>query len=191
MGAMADPEPRPAAAGPVGREGGDGTLRLFLALWPDAETLRDLLAWREGWRWPPHARLHAPKHLHLTLHFIGAVPAARLPELRRGLACPGPGFELRLTRAELWPGGLAMLCPAQTPPALARLHAGLADALRALELPVESRPFRPHLTLARKAAGALPPEVAPDLRWSVRGHVLAQSLGGYRILQRYPGGRSA
>ena len=45
-------------------------------------------------------------------------------------------------------------------------------------LPVEKRPFRPHVTLARHAAGAVPPSETAPLRWPVNGHALVQSAGG-------------
>ena len=62
------------------------TSRLFVALWPDAEALRTLAAWQSRWAWPQGAALVAPAQLHLTLHFIGATPDERLPELTRALA---------------------------------------------------------------------------------------------------------
>lgn len=112
--------------------------------------------------------------------------AERLPELRAGLGTPVTGFELRTGRAELWPGGLAVLCPLDTPAGLLQLHARLATALDALGLAPEARPYRPHVTLARKAFGATPPDAMLDLRWPVRAYVLAQSQQGYHLLQHYP-----
>lgn len=55
--------------------------RLFLALWPDPAVRHQLRAARDAWQWPRGATpVHADK-LHLTLHFLGDVPGARLPEL--------------------------------------------------------------------------------------------------------------
>jgi RNA 2',3'-cyclic 3'-phosphodiesterase len=69
------------------------------------------------------------------------------------------------------------------------LHRSLADALRKLELPVESRPFRAHVTLARRARGAMPPSQDLRVRWQANdGYVLAESLpggAGYRIVERF------
>lgn len=160
--------------------------RLFLALWPGPAALRALSAWQARWVWPPGATIVAGERLHLTLHFIGPVPTARLPELAHGLALPLRRFELAFGRAELWPRGLAVLCPGTVPDGLTALHAELQVALQRLALPVQARTFRPHVTLARKAAGALPPDAGPALRWSVRRYALVQSLGGYRMLVRYP-----
>lgn len=177
MTAAAQPGPGPDPA------------RLFLALWPDAATCRALQAWQDACRpWPAGARPTPAAHLHLTLHFIGAVPRARLPELATGLACPFTPFLLRLARFERWHGGIAALLPDDTPPALASLHADLAQALRTLALPVDARPFRPHVTLARHAGGAAPAEegLPAPVQWQVEGgYVLAESASGYRVLKGF------
>lgn len=156
-------------------------LRLFLALWPDAAALQALQAHARQWRWPPAARRTRPERLHLTLHFIGAVPRARMDEVRRGLAVPCPSLALEFARPQLWPGGIAVLACDAPPPALLRLHADLAAALRALRLPVEARDFRAHVTLARHASSAAPPAMASPLPWTV--------AGGYLLVHSLPGGR--
>jgi 2'-5' RNA ligase len=159
------------------------TLRLFLALWPDGPVRGALEQHAAAWAWPPAARRTPPERLHITLHFIGNVPADRPPALRDGLATSWEGCDLELDRAALWPGGIAVLEAAQVPAPLAQLHADLALRLRALDLPVDERPWRPHVTLARKAAGAAPPQAAQPVRWRAgSGYLLVRSLpggGGY------------
>ena len=163
-------------------------LRLFLGLWPDAEVLERLVALADGWSWPAQVRRSAPDQLHLTLHFLGNVPAVRLPDLRAGLRTEWSGCALDLDRGTVWPGGIAVLEASQVPPPLARLHAELGEELRELGVPVESRPYRPHVTLARKAAGAQPPPFEP-LRWHTGpGYALVRSAGGgrgYETLQSF------
>lgn len=163
--------------------------RLFIALWPDEGVRSQLLAWQRTVRWPRGARQAAPPGLHVTLHFIGEVPRSRLPELTSGLAvAPVPPFELVLDEFSVWHHGIAVMQPsAPAPEALALLHARLGDALRALELPVESRPFRPHVTFARHGQGAtLTGRPPPPVRWACGGgHVLAESAGGYHVLTRF------
>ncbi|ODV11299.1 MAG: 2'-5' RNA ligase [Rubrivivax sp. SCN 70-15] len=161
------------------------TARLFLALWPGPRLRETLAACRDLTPWPPGAAPTATDKLHLTLHFIGSVPAARLAEVAAALQVPAPAFELRLELAECWRGGLAVLRPRTVPARLQQLHADLAAALRRLGLPVDARPFRPHVTLARRAAQ--PPAPAEPLRWRVGGYVLVESLpdGCYRLLKRY------
>lgn len=166
--------------------------RLFLALWPDEPARHALQAWQAAVPWPAGARPTAGANLHLTLHFIGAVPRAHVPALSQALGAAAAAFEpctLQLDEFTVWPRGIALLQPQQTEPALAQLHTALGAVLAAQGLPVETRPYRPHVTLARHAEGAaLPPGVPapPPVCWPVRdGFVLAESAGGYRVLQRW------
>ena len=158
-------------------------------MWPDAAVRHALAAWQRAWTWPPGAALVPPDRLHLTLHFIGNVAPAQLAALAAGMRLPFEPFELHFGQAAAWPGGTAVLRPDATPPALLRLHGRLAAALAALELPVESRPYQAHVTLARRAAGATPPADGPDLNWRAdAGFVLVRSLpdrGGYEVLERF------
>ena len=165
------------------------TVRLFLALWPGPRVRDRLLAWRDAWRWPANAAPVPADKLHLTLHFIGAVPQARLPELRAGLSVGCEPFDLAFGRPELWPGGLAVLRPVKVPDALMLLQQRLGGALQALSMPVEARAFRAHVTMARRAHGAALPREGPALRWRVAGYALVESRpgagNGYTVLQRY------
>jgi len=159
--------------------------RLFIALWPDDATRGALAAWRDMWVWPPGVAPVATPRLHLTLHFIGPVPVTRVPEVAAGLAVSCDGFVLDRGRPGRW-RGIAAWCPDAVPPALRALHRSLALALHRLALPVEARPFRPHVTLARKAGHSLPPPQPAPLIWAVSGYALVQSQDGYRLLRRYP-----
>lgn len=166
------------------------SFRLFLGLWPTRDTLERVLDQAERWTWPTGARRTPPERIHLTLHFLGNVAADRVPALATAMQdVRWEGCELSLDAAAVWPGGIAVLEAPQVPPALARLHASLADQLRSLDLPVEARRYRPHATLARKAAGALP--AAGAVAWrSAPGFALVRSLGGgrgYETLQAFGG----
>lgn len=154
--------------------------RLFIGIWPQPEVRAALLAHARAWRWSESARLTREERLHLTLHFIGDVPPARVPGLREGLRVPWAGCELELDAARVWPGGIAVLEASEVPAPLAALHAGLGDALRRLALPVEQRPWRPHVTFARKAQGTRPPPAA-GVRWPLPpSYVLVRTLPGGR-----------
>jgi 2'-5' RNA ligase len=162
------------------------TTRLFLALWPDAAVREQLRAWRDAWTWPRGA---APVHtdkLHVTLHFLGNLPAARLPELLDGLTVPFAPFHLQLGRAASWHNGIAVLEPHGAPPALLDLHARLSDALLALGLVPEARTYRPHVTMARRANGAGMPQSGPEIDWAITHYALVESRpGGYTVLKEY------
>ena len=178
-----DRAPAPADRAPAVAATG----RLFAALWPDPALRRALQAWQAAWTWPPRARPTPARDLHLTLVFIGAAPVERLPDIEAALATPTPAFELALDEPALWHRRLAVMACREVPALLAAWQQALADTLRALGLAIETRPYRPHVTLARSAAGALVPAGSPPpLRWSPRGHVLAVRDGAhYRVLRRY------
>ena len=163
--------------------------RLFLALWPTAAVRNAIAGWRSTWRWPPSARHVRHDRLHLTLHFIGAVERERLPELKQGLAVAFEPFEIVGGPPEVWRHGVAVQRLDETPSSLVQLHKTLGAALRKLALPVEARPFAPHVTLARHAAGAVGPAAGAPWHWAVHGYRLVESLpggAGYVALARYP-----
>jgi RNA 2',3'-cyclic 3'-phosphodiesterase len=152
-------------------------LRLFFALWPDdavrralAEAARPMLAACRG-------RPVATRNYHLTLAFLGGVPAARLEEIcaaaARVRAAP---FELRLDRHGHWPGPrVAWLGGRMTPPAAEALAAALWAALMPLGFKPDPRPFRVHLTVLRACRGCdWDGELVP-VDWPVREFVLAKS----------------
>lgn len=130
--------------------------RCFLALAPDTAT-RDALA---AAPLPASVQAAAPDDLHLTLAFLGAVTPAQgqsliqaLPHLARKL--PPLPFQHNAT----WPNTDAprveVACYAFAP----ELQALLSDThavLRQLGLPIEARPFRPHVTLGRYPRHATP-----------------------------------
>ncbi len=170
------------------RSEGSSSARLFIALWPDPAVRSALAAWGERWQWNAGAKRVRAERLHLTLHFLGDVPRALLPAVKPALKIPFAPFSLSLGRAAVWRGGTAVLEPDRIPLRLRHLYDALGEALRSLALPTESRPYRPHLTLARGAGAALPPVQGPRLRWPVHGYALVESrpAAGYEVLQAYP-----
>jgi 2'-5' RNA ligase len=165
------------------------TTRLFLALWPDAAVREELRSWRDLWSWPRGASPVATDKLHLTLHFLGDQPTGRLPEFMEGFAVPFSPFQVELGRATVWPGGIAVLEPARTPPELLQLHTDLSQALLALDLVPEARAYRPHVTMARRGKGAGVPTDGPTVTWQADSYALVESRpghqGGYTVLYRY------
>lgn len=164
-------------------------LRLFLAIWPTAAGRDALLGEAARWPWPAGSRPTPAAKLHLTLHFLGPVAAGRLSLLRERLHVPFRPFALRLSHPAVWHGGMAVLL-AEPEPALFDLHQRLGQALGAVEQAVDTRPFAPHVTLARHATGVVPPALAAPLQWRVSSYALVSSVpgAGYRSLQRYRAG---
>lgn len=163
--------------------------RLFTALWPTPAVRAALAQWQDAWTWPPQAARVKPDQLHVTLHFLGDVPDERVPELAQALRLPFEPFTLDLGEPQVWSSGIAVVQPHGTPAPLQRLHAALGTRIAALGLPLESRPYRAHVTLARRAQGATPPAGGPGLHWQVDdGYVLVRSGpggAGYRLVERY------
>ena len=170
----------------MARQPGIPSARLFLALWPDPAMRHLLKEWRDAWGWPKSASpVHADK-LHVTLHFLGGLPGERLPEFLDGFRVPFEPFQLDVSTAAVWHNGIAVLEPEQAPAQLLALHARLAEALVALGLHPEARPFRPHVTMARRATGAVLPSNGPPIAWDVRGYALVESKNGvYTVLRDY------
>lgn len=164
--------------------------RLFLCLWPDDAVRADLAAWRDNWHWPRGATPVASARLHLTLHFIGDVARERIVSLCGALAVPFTPFDLRLGTPASWPHGIAVLEPLSPPPALAALQRELGARLSAEGMPVEARAYRPHVTLARRAAGAIAATKGPLLQWRVDHYALMESTpgptGAYTVIAIWP-----
>jgi len=164
--------------------------RLFLALWPDEAQRAVLARCRDVWQWPRGASPVASPQLHLTLHFLGNVEAASVPQLSQDLALPFSPFTLRFGTPSLWHASIAVLEPLAVPPALTDLQIRLGAVLLASGLAPEERPYRPHVTMARRAAGAEVPAIFEcQFDWQVGSYALVESRGGvYSVLRSYPAG---
>ncbi len=158
------------------------------------EALRNaILRWRTSCHWPAGATLSPPPQWHLTLVFLGQVADSRLPTLRTALA--GVAFEpLRLTlgEPELWPRGIAVLRP-QPDDRLEALRARVVAAVQAAGLERPDANWKPHLTLARKATGAVWPEQPLAVAWRATAFSLVWSRprpqgdqARYEALDRWP-----
>ncbi|MEO6407612.1 MAG: RNA 2',3'-cyclic phosphodiesterase [Burkholderiaceae bacterium] len=141
------------------------TARLFIAVWPDAALRARLAGFRDHWRWPPGARLVADANLHVTLHFIGSFARDRIAALGERLAqVEIQPFGLQAESASIWRGGIAVLTlHGDVTGALDALHVMIGCALREFGIPLDPRPFAPHVTLARTASHAQPPNALPKL----------------------------
>jgi 2'-5' RNA ligase len=149
-------------------------MRLFLAAELPEPVRRSLIELQaelkgrlRGWRWV------RAEGIHLTLRFLGEVDAgldARARSAWERVARDGAPFRIRLTRPGRFPQrgaprvlwvGLEEIEPGE---ALAGLAAGLERNARELGWQAEERPFRPHLTLARRQRGARPDGPPEEVR---------------------------
>jgi len=167
--------------------------RLFFALWPTA-TVRDHIA-REiapvllGQK----ARVVPPVNYHVTLAFVGSVPAARLGDaLRVGAQIQTAPFEFQLTRAEVWRRtGILGLMIEPTPAPMAALVETLRAGLAAQRVTTDFKEFRAHVTLARDWHVDLSDARIAPISWSAQEFMLVESRPAphgsqYEVIQRWP-----
>jgi len=134
-------------------------IRLFtgLGLPPDIVTmLSDLRGGVPGARWIE------PEDYHLTLQFVGNVEEDVGQELHELLTrLRKPPVEVILERLDVFGGSKprAIVLAARQTPSLIDLHGSHERILKQLGIPVESRKYLPHVTLAR-LKGVEPASVA-------------------------------
>lgn len=135
-------------------------MRLFVALDIDDAIRQRLALFLDGVRnFGPDLNWARPENLHITLKFIGEQRPEKLEAIKQALQAihPGPiplGISFR---------GYGFFPTANSPrvfwvgiesgPQLASLAKAVDEALAALGVPAETRPFSPHLTLARSGSG--------------------------------------
>jgi 2'-5' RNA ligase len=133
-------------------------MRLFVALDLDAaarSAIAEIQSWLRGAAAASPIRWVRPDQLHLTLVFLGEVADARVPALVTAIERPvaqapfdlvfsGLGaFPPRGAPRALWVGASGGEA------ALRALHHEIADRVARCDLPLEVRPFSPHLTIGR------------------------------------------
>ncbi len=154
--------------------------RVFFALWPDDESAARLHEIAHQWQGILGGRVMRQDTLHTTLVFIGNVSPLHLPELQESAAgLDAAAFRLQFDQPGCWRHNhIAYLGMRQIPDALQRLQLDLATRLQAADFKLEQRPFRPHITLLRKAnCGVAIKEnpAAEPVAWTVRDFVLVKS----------------
>lgn len=168
--------------------------RLFFALWPD-ETARQCLsdAISEVRSITAHGKLVDFNNLHITLHFLGNIPVQRVRcYLRQAIKVRGRPFDLELTHLGHFKKPRVLWIGCDTiPPALEQLHADLGAMIETCGFNQESRPYRPHVSIARKINQSVAKQRITGIPWSVDQFVLIKSViqnnaVQYRVKAAYP-----
>lgn len=152
--------------------------RVFFALWPDPGVQAALADWAQCLHRKLHGKAVDAAAIHLTLAFVGEVPAPRLAALHAiGARRSAQAFELAIDQVGCWPhNAVAWAAPETVPAALLELYGEIALDLRADGFRVDTRPYLPHVTLLRRAVcGELNWSPREPIRWRVERFVLVQS----------------
>lgn len=170
-----------------------GKRRLFFALWPDEEVRRRLGHLLENSLRIRSGRPEQIDKLHVTLVFIGDADDGRIACLEQAAAgVPAGAFELVLDRIGYWGRPrILWLASRQAPPAALSLVRALNAALESCGLTAEQRPYRPHMTLARKVRHPPRDNSIDPIRWRVESYALMESIPrekgtAYRVLRVWP-----
>ncbi|HLY51882.1 MAG TPA: RNA 2',3'-cyclic phosphodiesterase [Steroidobacteraceae bacterium] len=166
---------------------GEPTRRLFFALWPDegqraalSQAARKVLRSCGG-------RPVPAENLHVTLAFLGSVPAARLEELRVIGARAAAGFPRQAAPLVLTFGHLVHFPQAQVLAVLATaegsapigdtrsLAATLTHETTAAGFTPDLKPFRMHVTVARKVVRAPRARAIRPVAWAFGSFALIES----------------
>lgn len=163
--------------------------RLFFALWPDQnirQHCRQLSMSMRGFGKPV-----AADNLHVTLVFLGLLDAARQQALceaaERIVIEP---FCLAFDRVEYWKKpAIVCLSADRVDRVLSTWVENLTVAALENGVSVDPRPYKPHVTLLRKAKQLPPAEFEPII-WPAAGFCLVESCAtpegvAYRVLQRW------
>jgi 2'-5' RNA ligase len=156
---------------------GDAPTRLFFAIMPDDGVRARLADLAASTALAAGGRASAPDTLHLTVVFVGTVRADEVAAVRdAGDAVAWEAHDLALdTVGSFARAGIAWAAPTRAPDALVRIHRDLAGALAARGIAAETRPYRPHVTLARRCAVVVDAPIAPPIAWRVDAAVLMSS----------------
>jgi 2'-5' RNA ligase len=169
------------------------TRRLFFALWPD-EATREQLAHitRKAVR-GSGGRPIPVENLHSTLVFLGSVPEDRFTQVAAAAAqLRHAPIELTFDSLEHWskPRLLCLACsrPPESAPVLA---ASLAKLLLGQGLTPDPKPYRPHITIARKVVKPHELGSPHPLVWLVDKIALVDSVTApegsrYTVLEQWP-----
>lgn len=130
--------------------------RLFLGLQPSPECAR---YWLETSRHalgdPSWLRWQSPANIHLTVHFLGRIGAVALSRLMPALAAAVAGLgpvQVETESSTWFPDAerpVVLVASVHLQPSLRALARAVEQVAEEIGLPVDPRPFQPHVTLAR------------------------------------------
>jgi RNA 2',3'-cyclic 3'-phosphodiesterase len=168
-------------------------MRLFFAIFPDSETRGRFAAAARALALADGSRRVPAENYHLTLAFIGEVPRDKLGALKGiGAAQRALKFTVHLDAYEYWPkAGVVIAAASVCPEPLEALRHALGAALARCDVVLDSRPFQPHITMARKVPQAPVLQAMSEIVWTPRSFQLARSVSTpdgsvYTVVDSWP-----
>lgn len=166
--------------------------RVFFALWPDESTreaierfARDAVAESGG-------TPIAPENFHMTLRFVGNADAGAMSRMRKAAErVRTEPLRFKLDQPGYWADqSVVWLGCRKAPDPLLRLVVNLNTEMGSEGFLVETRPFKPHVTLARHAPKAPEMELQQPVEWSSDRFVLIGSTtdehgATYKVLDEW------
>ena len=151
-------------------------MRAFFAVFPDGETRLRLAAAVQTLTLDEESRRVPSESYHMTLAFIGEASAGFTAALRNiGAAQRAPVFTLRFDGFEYWPKPSVVVARASCPAALEDLRRALCAQLARCSVMLDDRPFRPHVTVARKVPQAPVLQAMSEITWTAHAFQLVRS----------------
>jgi RNA 2',3'-cyclic 3'-phosphodiesterase len=151
-------------------------VRLFFALFPDIEARGRLAAAAQALALDNESHRVPSANYHMTLAFIGEVSTSLAVLKAIGAAQRIPAFTVRLDGYEYWPMSSVVVARVSScPAALEDLRRGLCADLVRCGVRLDDRPFRPHVTIARKVPQAPVLQAMSEMTWSAHAFALARS----------------
>ena len=168
------------------------TSRLFFALWPDDET-RQALARLSRSLPAKQFKGVQPHNLHVTLVFLGQVETETESLIKQSAAAiSAQPFTLIFDSLSYWsrPGILCLTSLQPAPNEAVTVASELAATAANRGLQTDSRPYTPHITLARHARYLPGLKFAPIV-WRAEAFCLVESCSEpdgvcYKVIQQWP-----
>jgi 2'-5' RNA ligase len=167
------------------------SLRLFFALWPDEQTRLELVRLSRSIEAKGFMPVQ-PDNVHVTLAFLGHVDATSELLIKHcATSISAKPFVLTFDQLSFWssPKILCLTC-SHTPLEVERLVATLNKYVASCGLQTDTRPYQPHITLARHAQ-YLPNINFEPIAWRAESFCLVESCSEtdgvcYKVRQQWP-----
>jgi 2'-5' RNA ligase len=164
--------------------------RLFFALWPDDQIRLKLLRLNQSLEVQGFKPVQ-PHNLHATLVFLGLIDIASELLIKHGvITISAKPFVLTFDQLSYWskPKVLCLTC-SHIPDEIEKLVTALNWEVASCGLQTETRPYMPHITLARHA-GYLPDVEFEPIVWHAEAFCLVESCSeqgavNYKVRQQW------